>query len=75
MKNSVWPSAGGARELAQGRNEIAAGLVLHEHRGAQVLAHLLRHEARHDVGRPARRKPDDDADRLARLLRLRGLRT
>ena len=58
-------------ELAQRRDEIAAGLVLNQNRGVQAFAHLLRHHARHHVGRAAGRKPDQHADRPARQV-LRG---
>ncbi len=61
-----------AGELAQRRNEIAARLVLNEHGGAKVLAHLLRHQARHHVSSATRRQPDDDADRFSGLQLLRG---
>jgi len=68
------------RELAQGRDEIAAGLVFDEDRRAEIFAHLLRDQTRHDIGRAAGGEPDEDADRPAgkvltgKVLRLRGLR-
>ena len=54
-----------ARELSQSRNEIAADFVLDKNRGAEVFAHLLCDQARHDVGRAAGRQSDEEADRLA----------
>src|SRR5262249_3592287 len=42
---------------------VAAGAVLDHHRLAPVLAHPLSDQACDDIGRPARRKRHDDADR------------
>ncbi len=53
---------------------LAAGAVLDHHRLAPVLAHPLADEARDQVGRPARRKRHDDADRPAGKIRSLGLR-
>src|SRR5262249_6062703 len=49
---------------ARGRDRgIGAGLVLDHHRLAPYLAHALADNASKDVGRPARGKRHDDADR------------
>ena len=57
--------------------DVAAGtrLVLDDELLAQPLRQPLAHQARHDVGRPAGGKADDDARRLGRVgLRPRELR-
>ena len=57
----------GLRHL--GRRDVAAraDLVLHDHRLAERLAHLRRHEPRDDVYRPAGREGDQHVDRLRRI--------
>ena len=44
---------------------VRAGLVLDDHRVAELLAELLGHHARDEVDRPARREAEDEPRRLA----------
>ncbi len=58
----------GARGFGCADGAASAALVFHNHGLAQFLAHALRHQARDDVGRAARRERNNHADRLARVL-------
>ena len=62
------------RACGQPHADIAAGTaaVLHEHGAADCLLQRSRHDARNDVGRPARCVGDDDTHRPFRIGRERG---
>ena len=53
----------GALHLLGGDVAASAGLVLHDHRLAERLGELRRHQARDEVGGAARRKADHDVHR------------
>ena len=56
------------RHRGGGDEAIAAGAVLDHKIPSQALVHLLAEDARAGVDRPARRKGDEDPDRLARIV-------
>jgi hypothetical protein len=59
----------GADGLLQRDDAVAAGLVLHHHRLAELFLEVLAQDARDDVGGAARSVGHDDADGFGRVIR------